>query len=157
MNKLIRGFQTWSWEGRLLGILAAAALLPTFVALWNPSATKSSAESVDTHIPRGFVLIPIEVQNYEALDSLFGRFGRVDLFIPAESGQIQRLIAVNVRLLRAPQNPTRFAVLVPEREAPKILSHSGSYVVSIKPPSASGTEFVNNKAQPRRKVVYGGF
>jgi hypothetical protein len=158
MKSALEKFKSWSWESRLLLILTIMALIPSFVGLWQPArGPDAPAESVDTHIPRGFVLIPIEVHNYEALDSLFGRFGLVDLFIPAENGSPQRLVAVNVRLLRAPQNPTRFAVLVPERESSKILAHAGAYVVSIKPPSATGTEFVKSERAPRRKIVYGGF
>jgi len=34
------------------------------------SGAKTSHAQVDTYIPKGFVLVPIEVQNYEALDSI---------------------------------------------------------------------------------------
>lgn len=157
MNRLKEKFKKWNWETRLLAVFALAALVPTFASLWTPQTPiKGSAESVDTHIPRGFVLIPIEVHNYEALDSLFGRYGLVDLYLPPENGASQRLVALNVRLIRAPHNPSRFAVLVPESESPKILSHGGSYVVSIKPPGSGGTEFVKSKGPSKRKIVYGG-
>ena len=157
MKKLRDRYNSWSWETRLLIVFALISLIPAFATLW-PSAPVAGGpvDSVDTHIPKGFVLIPIEVQNYEALDSILGRFGLVDLFIAGEKGLSQQPVAVNVRLLRAPQNPSRFAVLVPEAEASKILSHSGSYAVIVKRPGPGGTEFVKQQIKPKRKIVYEG-
>ncbi len=157
MKKILERYNSWSWETRLLVVFALISLIPAFASLWptRPEAGTASA-SVDTHIPKGFVLIPIEVQNYEALDSILGRFGIVDLFRADEKGISQQPVAVNVRLLRAPQNPSRFAVLVPEREAAQILSHSGSYAVIVKRPGQGGTEFVKQQISRRRKIIYGG-
>lgn len=154
MKRLVQKCQSWSWETRVLAILAVIALLPAFAALWEERpGPPSEVTSVATHIPRGYVLIPIDVQNFEALDAVFGRFGHVDLYRAEPPGQP---LAVNVRLLRAPQNPSRFAVLVPEREAHQILAHSGSYIVIVKAPTAAGTEFVKSQVRPKRKIVYGG-
>ncbi len=157
MKKILDRYNSWSWETRLLFIFALISLIPAFASLWpsTPDVGPSSV-SVDTHIPKGFVLIPIEVQNYEALDSILGRFGIVDLFRTDEKGVSRQPVAVNVRLLRAPQNPSRFAVLVPESEAQQILSHSGSYAVIVKRPGQGGTEFVKQQISPRRKIIYGG-
>ncbi len=105
-------------------------------------------------IPRGFVLVPIEVQNYEALDSILGRFGNVDLF--QAGGESQKLVARNVRILRAPQNPSHFAILVTEDKAGEILKSGGVFTVIVKRPENDGTEFVNNEKTKRRKIVYEG-
>ena len=40
-----------------------------------------SVEDAATYIPDGFVLVPIEVANFESLDSILGKFGVVDLFV----------------------------------------------------------------------------
>jgi len=158
MKKLVEKYRTWSWETRLLAVLGAIAILPALASLWTPAGTPQSgpSPSVDTHIPRGYVLIPIEVQNFESLDAIFGRFGRVDLYRVDDNGASHRPVAVNVRLLRAPQNPSRFAVLVPESESRLILSHGGSYVVVVKPAATGGTEFVKSQTTPHRKILYGG-
>ncbi|MGE4130806.1 MAG: hypothetical protein AB7F86_04165 [Bdellovibrionales bacterium] len=159
MKNWVERFKKWSWETRLLVIMAVVVLLP---AILNPLLSSSekvpakSISSMDTHIPRGFVLVPIEVQNFEALDSILGRFGVVDLFQTASDGHgPHKPIAKNVKLLRAPQNPTRFAVLVPESQAPSILAGSGLFYVVVKRPEEGGTEFVKKDKQ-KRSIVYGG-
>lgn len=150
-------WQTLSWENRLLLLFTAAAALPLFIGLWPdaPPAEAKAEWSLDTHIPKGFVLIPIEVENYEALDSILGRFGIVDLFRTRDGQAEKRPAARNVRLLRAPRNPTHFAALVPEGQSSEILSHSGAYVAVVKS-EGGGTEIVKPARESKRKIIYGG-
>lgn len=154
-------FKKWSWERKMIAAAAGLALLPLFFSLTTGQKTQpfvpNPAFSADTEIPHGFVLIPIEVANYEALDSVLGKLGVVDLFLAGDDGNPQkRLVARNVRILRAPQNPSHFAVLVPEAQSNEILRFGGSFLVSVKGRNAPGTEFVKSKKATRRKVVYGG-
>jgi hypothetical protein len=150
------------WDRRVLLASALLAAIPITFSLLRADEPAASAlpaaMQVDTHIPKGFVLIPIEVQNYEALDSILGRYGIVDLYQaagPADGG-VQRLVARNVRLLRAPQNPSHFAVLVPETDAHDVLRHGGLFTVTIKRPGRDGTQFVKEEMKPKRSIVYEG-
>jgi len=158
--------QAWlaglGWEKKIFlyaGILSLVPVLSLVIgrAPAPPQAGPNAPESVDTLIPRGFVLVPIEVQNYEALDSILGRFGVVDLFQagPVE-GQSQRLVARNVRILRAPQNPTHFAILIAEDQVGQVLSQGGVFTVIVKRPEAAGTEFVKSPKTKKRTIVYEG-
>lgn len=153
----LRFFQQISGDRKTLLTAAAVALLPIGLSFFKqPVTAERSApkpESIDTHIPRGFVLVPVEVLNYEALDSIFGRFGHVDLYSGHSDQGHPTLIARNVRMLRAPQNPTHFAVLVRERETSHLLSRGNAFTVIVKPNTEHGTEFVNEK--PKRRIVYG--
>lgn len=149
-----------SWDKKALLLAGLAAVIPVFFHLGSssyqaPLGQEDGADSgADTHIPRGFVLIPIEVANYEALDSVLGKFGVVDLFLSGSTAQ--RLVARNVRILRAPKNPSHFAVLVPEKQAPKILQFGGPFFVSVKGRHSPGTEFVESESRPHRKIIYEG-
>ncbi len=158
MNNLKARWSRYSWETRWLILFGALAALPLLASLWPEAKRGGEAPaSIDTHIPRGFVLVPIEVENYEALDSVLGNFGYVDLYRVTPSGSRQA-VGRNLRLLRAPRNPTHFAVLVRESQSSEILSHKGSYVVVVRRPG-EGTEFVNvnnTGLKPRRKIIYGG-
>lgn len=156
MKSYLQKLKTWPWEIRLLLGFAALSILPIFISFWDGPSPRGPIPTLDTHIPKGFVLVPIEIENYEAVDSILGRFGVVDLFRSSENRAQNQPLAVNIRLLRAPLNPSHFAVLVPESEAPKILSHSGSYVVVVKRPDSLGTKFVNTPEKPKRKILYGG-
>ncbi|NJL23917.1 MAG: hypothetical protein HC902_01165 [Calothrix sp. SM1_5_4] len=60
-------------------------------------------------------------------------------------------------MLRAPHNPSHFAVLVPEREAARILASEGSFTVTVKRPTEQGAEFTKDKStRPRRSIIYEG-
>lgn len=147
-----------NWEHRLLVFFTFLAFLPAILAFW-PEASKNNERSaptdVTTHIPRGFVLIPIEIQNYQALDSILGRFGVVDLFT-SQGERSGKPLARNVRLLRAPHNPSQFAALVPESQAEVILAPAAPLTAVIKHTQSAGTEIVNLKPKTRRTIVYGG-
>lgn len=156
-------YQRQSWELRMLmaaGLLAAIpAVLMSLSGSGSPpiEAAKVAPAGVDTFIPKGFVLVPIEVTNYEALDSILGKFGVVDLYQPGQAdGGLAKLVARNVRLLRAPQNPSLFAILIREAETDRILRYGGTFQVILKRPEKVGTEFVKSSPIRRRKIVYGG-
>lgn len=149
------------WDRRVLWGAAALSLVPMAVTLIPSGSSTSAAESapaeVDTHIPKGFVLVPIEVQNYEALDSILGKFGVVDLFQgQGPEGTKQRLIMRNVHMLRAPRNPSHFAVLIRERDVAEVLHTSAPFTVIVKRPNETGTELVQEESSPRRSITYDG-
>lgn len=147
----------WPWDLRLLIVFAGLSLLPLFVSFWaHEEPAKSPPLNVDTHIPRGFVLVPIEIENYEAVDSILGRFAIVDLFKSSDAKVLNEPVATNVRLLRAPLNPSHFAVLVPEKEAPRLVHQGGVYTVVVKRPDSTGTAFVNSPTQRKRKIIFEG-
>jgi hypothetical protein len=160
MKKFWQLYVKSPWEKKILWTAFGLAALPIAASLlWNSSATPMEENKhraqVDTFIPKGFVLVPIEVQNYEALDSILGQFGVVDLFQGGGPGHPQqRLVARNVRILRAPQNPAHFAVLVQEGEVSGILKNSPIFTVIVRRPEKAGTEFVKEEVSSRRSIVY---
>jgi hypothetical protein len=63
-------------------------------------------------------------------------------------------VARNVRILRAPQNPSHFAILVLESQVKEILNSGAPFFVVVKPPGKSGTEFVKDEIPARRSITY---
>ncbi|WP_413582601.1 hypothetical protein [Bdellovibrio sp. HCB288] len=113
---------------------------------------ESKPQSVDTFIPRGHVLIPLELANSEALSSIIGDMGGVvDLYLASEekkSGGI--LVASRVKLVRAPLNPDQFAVLVKEADGGKILQRNGPFTAVVQNPEARGANLAReNKSNVR--------
>ena len=156
-------FERQSWEIRMLFAAAVLAGIPAVLMSLSgssapPPENRSGAPSgVDTFIPKGFVLVPIEVTNYEALDSILGKFGVVDLYQPAApAGDRAKLVARNVRLLRAPQNPSLFAILIRESDSERILRFGATFQVILKRPEKVGTEFVKSSPVRHRRIVYDG-
>lgn len=141
--------QLRAWAGRHSRWLWAALIATTgiWAAAHQPMGPTTNTaplenDSVDTYIPAGYVLVPIEVVNYEALDSVLGQFGIVDLFAAdANNTRKSRLIASRIRILRAPRNPSHFAVLAPTEEAPGLVRYDGGFFVVVRNPDGKGTRF----------------
>lgn len=141
-------------------LLIIAAITVTVVSAFVPKTssvtdgTNSTGESVDTLIPYGFVLVPIQVQNEQALDGLIGAFGLVDLFTPStEPGRGGTRVAHNVKILRAPNNPSQFAVLVPEEMAPRIVRGESGYFVMVQNPKVKERVQLDNSKKTKRRLI----
>lgn len=162
VHKLWLVYSDWKWEKKILFSAAGLSLLPLVaLSLWTQEPDVQDAHrralDVDTYIPKGFVLVPIEVRNYEALDSVLGKFALVDLYQGGSSDSPrQHLVGRNVRLLRAPQNPSHFAVLVQESDVAGLIHAGAQFTVTVKRPGEAGTQFVKDSVKSSRKIVYEG-
>lgn len=133
------------------------ALLLGFVAIaWEKNREPSNlpaheaARSVDTYIPAGFVLVPIQLSNAEALDSMIGSAGVVDLFIPdLKNPGRSKKIAEHIKILRAPLNPNQFAVLALEDTSSQLVHYDGAYFAVVQNPKTLGTQL---ETSPKRKI-----
>lgn len=108
-------------------IFTAFSLLYSF--LKTPEATASAPQKVyaDTYIPKGFVLVPIELENFDSVSALIDQFGVIDLYAGAPQATGSVKIASRVKMLRAPLNPQLFAVLVPEKDSTAIMKRQGPF------------------------------
>lgn len=99
-------------------------------------------KSVDTFIPRGYVLVPIEIANAESLNSLVGDMGGVvDLYLATNEKQKGGLkVGSKLKLVRAPLNPQQYAVLVPDDESSRLLSFTGPFLAVVQNPEEKGTK-----------------
>jgi hypothetical protein len=139
----------------LISIIVFSGLLALMAELRSDPSDKSvPAAEAATLIPPGFVLVPIDVQNPEALDSILGQYGVVDLFSQSTDGRAAAIkVAEKIKILRAPLNPNHFAVLAPENEAPTLVRHPGPFYVVIQNPTMNGTSFVKGKKKLKRIFV----
>ncbi|MEK2646710.1 hypothetical protein [Bdellovibrio sp. BCCA] len=112
-------------------------------------------KSVDTFIPRGFVLVPIEISNAESLASLVGDMGGVvDLYLASNEKQKGGLkVGSKLKLLRAPLNPQQYAVLVKETESSRLLTYAGPFIAVVQNPDEKGTQ-LSSSGPSRVRVEY---
>ncbi len=125
-------------------ILLAAFLLLGLLCLClsqnskDPTPEIKDKESVDTYIPKGFVLVPIEVANANSLGSLLNETGGVvDLYANKDKNKSEK-VASKLKILRAPYNPDLYAVLVRDEESSHLLSYPGPFVAVIQNPAQKG-------------------
>lgn len=132
--------------------IGIAFLVLQSISSTTPVVPPPSVEA-DTVIPAGFSLVPIELENHEALDSLIGIHAIVNLYQSSSLGdQRGRLIGRNLRLLRAPLNPQKFAVLVPSAEVGLFMS-GGRFFASIQNRNQTfATEM--EQARSRKAIEY---
>jgi hypothetical protein len=125
------------------GALGALCLLLSLQKTSVPVMTEEKAPtSVDTFIPAGLVLVPIEISNSESLASLVGEMGGVvDLYLASNDQRKGGLkVAAKVKLVRAPLNPQQYAVLIREEEGPRLMAYAGPFLAVVQNPDAKGTE-----------------
>jgi hypothetical protein len=151
----------WLKARKELSLFCAIALLSLLGFFISGSsspaeaAVKKDLESFDTFIPEGFSLLPLEVANYETLDSLLGPFGVVDLFtVPQNPEEKSRRIAYRVKILRAPRNPSHFAVLIPFEMVGNILRYPGPFMVSVQNPKSTGMGLEKESGKTPSRIRY---
>jgi hypothetical protein len=159
LQELYNKYKEWTWFS---AFFAAVLLLYSCVQWSSYSPQKAdvpihagSTDGVDILIPEGQSLVPIEVTNYETLDSLLGSYGVVDLFfVDPTKPETGKKIASMVKILRAPKNPSHFAVLVPARLAQHILQYQGPFTVSVQNPKFQTGTLFEKKAIRKSRIVY---
>jgi hypothetical protein len=105
---------------------------------------KTEVTMPDTLIPAGHSLVPIQIENSSALNSLIGPFAVVDLYssevLPnrafdndptADPLENQQIIFEKVKLIRAPLNANQFAVLVTDEQARQIMQVKQAFFVVL--------------------------
>jgi hypothetical protein len=126
---------------KLLAIAFVGLGLAAFVMDWNSKKDSVAADTpketaqVDTMIPAGYLLIPIQLTNGESLASLSGDFALIDLYSVREKGRKGFKVASGVKLLKAPLNPEQFAVLMKEEESASLVQMEGPFFAALKNPA----------------------
>ncbi len=86
----------------------------------------------DTLIPDGFSLVPLELSNFESLNSVMGAFAIVDLYSAKSALEPKgKKLVSGVRLIRAPLNPEKLAALVPEEMTLALMDSQGPLFAAI--------------------------
>lgn len=117
-------------QNKLLAISFLVFIAFSMIYSWTKPKEKSQVSEkiyADTFIPKGYVLVPVELANFDSVSALIDQFGVIDLYAgaPQSTGSIK--IASRIKMLRAPLNPQLFAVLVPEKDSSSIMKRSGPF------------------------------
>ncbi|QLY27493.1 hypothetical protein HW988_16350 [Bdellovibrio sp. KM01] len=121
-----------------------------------PATAETAPESLDTFIPQGLTLIPLEIANSEALSSIVGNMGGVvDLYLtPTDARKGGVRVASRVKLVRAPRNPDQFAILVKETEGQRILQQNGPFIAVVQNPEVRGGKLTTTEKQNAVRIEY---
>lgn len=145
-----------SHQNKLLIVSFTVFIVFSLIYSWTkPKEIVQENEKLyaDTFIPKGFVLIPIELANFDSVSALIDQFGVIDLYAgsPQNSGSVK--IASRIKMLRAPQNSQLFAVLVPESESTSIMKNAGPFWAVVQ--NRQSAELKDSKhTRPIVKIEY---
>ena len=148
IRKCNRSTQIWF-------MLAVCSLFFTFWQFQSRSAdnedTMTFTQDIDTYIPEGFVLLPIELNNASSLDGLLEAKGVVDLYTTGRSGLEKTAEAI--KIIRAPRRPDHFAVLVPEEKARFLIQKFQSFHAVIQNPNREGAKIQHAGVKNKRSIT----
>ena len=114
-----------------------------------------ASQDIDELIPQGFVLLPIDLVNREALSSIMGSTAVVDILTVHPTTMSPQLkIASRVKLIRTPKNPDFFALLVEEQASSQILSKPGPYFALIQNKKQTKSDFYKDKQKTHLEINY---
>lgn len=138
-------------------IAAAILMLMLLVKPKSESNQKTSPvlpPSADTYIPAGYVLVPVQLVNQASIDSLIGGYTVVDIYLAGEHlEKTRRLIAQDVRMIRAPLDPNQFGVLMDENNQEMIEKLSQPIFAVLKNPKTQKN--MSTVKSTQRRISYG--
>ena len=100
-------------------IMAVSLILTVIISLWilqggNPSYNDAEPTELGVTIPRGFLIVPLELANAASINTMISRNGVIDVFAPKQN----RPVVENLRVIKlnAGEGPL-FGALVPDKNA----------------------------------------
>jgi len=125
-----------------------------YAYLQQPKTLSVQEQTIDTYIPAGHSLVPIDIEMSDKLDSLVGQFALVNLYLIHPENK-NRFVAKAVKLVRAPKNPNVFAILVPYEYVKWFMSLEGRFRISIASKAEKIGTFLVNTPAKKRFIQYG--
>ncbi len=149
--------KTWLKENKkawhIWLVLILISLIFTFLQHTNKTKEIIKPRNLDTYIPEGFVLVPVELSNGPALDGLLKHKGVVDLYTGDPSRQEVEKAAGAVKIIRSPRNPSYFAVLVPESKAPFLIQRFQAFHAVVQNPEQRKETHIQPLNKKRRRTI----
>ncbi len=150
--------KTWIQENQktwyIWLVLILLSLFFTVLQYTNREKEVLNTENIDTYIPAGFVLAPVELSNGPSLDGLLKNKGVVDLYTGDPARQKVEKAAEAVKIIRSPKNPSYFAVLIPENKASFLIRRFQAFHAVVQNPGQNKVVRIKPlNIQKRRTIV----
>ncbi len=134
-------------------LMGAVAFLSSFSKGEPPKEEAQAIDSVDTMIPKGHILVPLDLENLDQISSLIGSSGVVDLYTGGPEIKRRRLVASRIKIVQAPFNSQVYAALIKESEADAIQNYLGPFRAAVQNPKQQGSR-INPGPSKRVSIFY---
>ena len=155
-NILEHLFKKYGWHFIILIILILFSLAGKFFPLL--SKTTPQELSLDHLVPKGFVLMPIEISNGPDIRNIIGSYGVVDLYAYSETtGLPDKLSASSLKILPPLTEEGAFTALVPEKSAIHLFDYTESFYAVIQNPQKTGAKIYKKQKMKSLIVIEENF
>ena len=119
---------------------------------------KNQAPSLDALIPKGFVLLPIEIVNGEDIIQLIGSHGVVDLYAYSNQSHVpEKQAASAVKVLPPKREEGRWTALIPEKQASDLFEYPDPFYAVIQNPKKNNSKIYKKKEKKSLIVIEENF
>lgn len=120
--------------------------------------TKAEPPSLDALIPKGFVLLPIEIINGQDIIQLIGSHGVLDLYAYSDKSRLpEKQAASNLKVLPPEREEGRWTALVPEKQAAYFFEYPDPFYAVIQNPKKNNTKIYKKKERKSLIVIEENF
>ena len=119
----------------------------------KPLTGPDSSMNLTVMIPDGYVLFGFEAENYELISPILAPYSMVKVYKPHNG----KLLAQNIKVLRAPKDPSQLSFLVPVKIANYFASFGLEYRIVIqKYDIEKKPELIQDLKRSKTSITYGG-
>ena len=138
----------------IIFILVILSLISHFL----PLNKKVKPVSLDTLVPKNFVLMPIELSNGKDIINIIGSYGVVDLYAYSKTtGLPEKQAGGAIKILPPETEEGGFTALVPEKEAIRLFKYSEPFYAVIQNPNKTGSKIYKNREKKSLIVIEENF
>ena len=144
--------QKYFWHFIIIFILIVLSLVSKFLPLvFKPD---KPAVSLDHLVPKGFVLVPIEISNGKDITGIIGQYGVVDLYSYSnKTGLPDKQAASALKILPPKTEEGHFLALVPEKQASDLFQYSDLFYAVIQNPGKKSSKIYKKRKSKSLIVI----
>ena len=103
-------------------------------------------QSIAELVPKGFVLIPVEISNGKDIIPIIGPYGVVDLYAYSKNKDVPDIkVGMYIKVIAPDSEESSFMALIPEKEVNKLFEHSPPFYAVIQNPKEQKTKIYKKK------------
>ncbi len=151
LDGMVGETQTTKAKGIIAALVGGVFALALIYDLGSAEDSAPKAEPdkpIATFIPKGHVLVPVELVNFKSIDSVLGAYGVVDLYA-LDAGKPEGQASIKrARIVRSPKSPGHYGVLSPSDKAHKLMELGASFYAVVQNPHQEDKNMEFAKARP---------
>lgn len=125
----------------LIGLIVILSLGSYLFQSFQKKEEPVQIKSLDSLVPKGFVLMPIEIVNRQDIMNIITSFGVVDLYSYSKQTELPTVqVAKSVKVIAPKLEDSSFVILVPEQKVSLLFEHSPPFYAVIQNPEKKDTK-----------------